>query len=277
MTPDEYCRQKAAASGSNLYYAFLFLPPERRHAITALHSFRRELEDVVYECSDEQVARTKLVWWRMEVAKLFEGGSTHPVMAALRPAIGKFPIVREELTEIIEGKELDLEQTRYLDFAGLAHHCKHGGGAVERATARILGYSNPRTLEYAALLGTALELTRIVCDVGEDARRNRIYLPMDELKKFEVPAAEVLQARYSGRFAALMNFQAARADDFYRAAMDALPAEDRGAQRAGLIAAAISRATLAEVGRDGFRVLTHRTTLTPLRKLWLAWKTWVGN
>jgi len=146
---------------------------------------------------------------------------------------------------------------------------------VEHAAAAILGYANPRTAEYARHLGTAHQLTSIICELGAESRRHRIFLPMDELKKFEVPAADILEVRYSDRFMELMKFQAARANDFYRKAFDALAAEDRSAQRAGLIMAAIQRATLAEVERDGFRVLSHRTSLTPLRKLWLAWKTWV--
>jgi len=276
MNPDEYCRQKAAPGGSNLHYACLFLPPAQRHAITALHAFRREVDDVVVECSDEQLARTRLAWWRMEVGKLFEGAPSHPVTNALRPFIRSFQNKAEQLNDIIDGKEMDLAQTRYLDFAGLAQYCSRVAGATEVAAAGILGCSDPRTAAYAKNLGTALQLTRIICAAGEDARRNRIYLPMDELKRFEVPAADILQGRYSDGFVELMEFQAARANDFYGRALDALPAADRHSQRAGLIMAAICRATLAEVEQEGFRVLTQRTSLTPLRKLWLAWKTWVS-
>jgi phytoene synthase len=276
MTPDEYCQQKAAASGSSFYYSFLFLPPERRRAITALYAFCREVDDVVDECSDAQLARTKLAWWRMEIGKLFEGNPNHPVTKALQPFIEKFRIGQERLNEIVDGMEMDLTQTRYLDFAALERYCYNVAGAVGLLAAGIFGYKNPQTLEYAKNLGTAFQLTNIIRDVGEDARKNRIYLPMDELKKFEVPAADILQARYSGGFVELMKFQAARANDFYRKAFSALPAEDRRTQRAGLIMAAIYRATLAEVERDGFKVLTQRTSLTPLRKLWLAWRTWIS-
>ena len=276
MNPDQYCQQKAAASGSSFYYSFLFLPPERRRAITALYAFCREVDDVVDECSDPQVAHTKLAWWRLEVGKLFQGEPSHPVTKALQPFIGEFEIREKQLNEIIDGMEMDLSQTRYLDFAGLERYCYHVAGAVGLLAAGIFGYRNPRTLDYAKNLGTAFQLTNIIRDVGEDARKNRIYLPMDELKRFEVPATDILQAKYSERFSALMAFQTRRADDFYERAMRLLPPEDRRMQRAGLIMAAIYRATLAEVERDGFRVLTQRTSLTPLRKLWLAWKTWVS-
>jgi len=276
MTPDEYCQQKAAASGSSFYYSFLFLPQERRRAITALYAFCREVDDVVDECSDEQLARTKLAWWRVEVGKLFHEKPSHPVTQALQPFVEAFGVNEQQLNEIIDGMEMDLTQTRYLDFPGLERYCYHVAGAVGLLAAGIFGYRNPRTLEYAKRLGTAFQLTNIIRDVGEDARKNRIYLPMDELKKFDVPAADILQAKYSEGFRDLMAFQAQRANAYYEKAFEALPAEDRRTQRAGLIMAAIYRATLAEIERDGFNVLTQRTSLTPLRKLWLAWKTWVS-
>ena len=275
MTPDEYCQQQAAASGSSFYYSFLFLPPERRRAITALYAFCREVDDVVDECSDAQIARTKLAWWRMEVGKLFQGAPGHPVTRALQPHVGNFGMREQQLNEIIDGMEMDLTQTRYLDFAGLERYCYHVAGAVGLLAAGIFGYRNPRTLEYAKNLGTAFQLTNIIRDVGDDARKNRIYLPMDELKRFEVPASDILQAKYSEKFRRLMMFQAQRANDFYRRAFEALPAEDRRTQRAGLIMAAIYRATLDEIEQEGFKVLTQRTSLTPLRKLWIAWKTWL--
>ena len=276
MTPDQYCQQKAAASGSSFYYSFLFLPPERRRAITALYAFCREVDDVVDECADAQVARAKLAWWRLEVGKLFEGAPSHPVTKALQPFVRPFEIREQHLGEIIDGMEMDLTQTRYLDFAGLERYCYHVAGAVGLLAAGIFGYGNPHTLDYAKNLGTAFQLTNIIRDVGEDARKNRIYLPMDELRKFDVPAADILQAKYSENFRALMSFQAGRAREFYENALRLLPAEDRRTQRAGLIMAAIYQATLAEVERDGFQVLTQRTSLTPLRKLWLAWRTWVS-
>jgi phytoene synthase len=275
MTPDEYCQQRAAASGSSFYYSFLFLPPERRRAITALYAFCREVDDVVDECTDTQVAHAKLAWWRSEIAGLYAGNPQHPVTRALRPCIGPFHIDAVRLNEIITGMEMDLSQTRYLDFAALERYCYHVAGAVGLLAAGIFGYRDARTLEYAKNLGTAFQLTNIIRDVGEDARKNRIYLPMDELKAFEVPATDILQANTSENFVRLMEFQVRRAESFYDKAMQFLPAEDRRAQRAGLIMAAIYRATLAEIEREGFKVLTQRTSLTPLRKLWLAWTTWI--
>jgi len=276
MTPDEYCQQKAVASGSSFYYSFLFLPAERRRAITALYAFCREVDDVVDETSDAQLAATKLAWWRTEVANLFAGNPQHPVTKALLPFIEKYSLEKEKLGHIIDGMEMDLTQTRYLDWPGLERYCYRVAGVVGLLAAGIFGYRNPATLEYAKNLGLAFQMTNIVRDVGEDARKNRIYLPMEDLKRFGVPAADILQGRETPAFGELMKYEAQRAKDFYARAFAALPAEDRKAQRAGLIMAAIYRTLLDEIEREGWRVLSQRTSLTPLRKLWIAWKTWIA-
>jgi phytoene synthase len=275
MTPDEYCKDKAASSGSSFYYSFLFLPPDRRRAITALYAFCREVDDVVDETEDAHLARTKLAWWRDEVANLFAGKPQHPVSRALEPSLQPFGITQVRLNEIIDGMQMDLDQSRYLDFIGLEKYCYHVAGVVGLLAAGIFGYRNADTLDYAKNLGIAFQLTNIIRDVGDDARRNRIYLPMDELKQFEVPASDILNAKYSDNFTRLMQFQAGRAESFYAKAFAALPAEDRRDQRAGLIMAAIYRTVLAEIKADGFKVLTQRTSLTPMRKLWIAVRTWL--
>jgi phytoene synthase len=276
MTPDEYCRKKAAASGSSFYYSFLFLPAPRRRAITALYAFCREVDDVVDETAEMQIAAAKLAWWRAEVANLYRGNPQHPVTRALLPFIQEYSLPQEHLNEIIDGMEMDLTQTRYLDWPALERYCHRVAGAVGLLAARIFGYRDARTLEYARHLGIAFQLTNIIRDVGEDARKNRIYLPMDELKRFEVPAADILNARETPQFNALIRFQDERARSWYDKALAALPAQDRRAQRPGLIMAAIYRALLDEIGRDGFRVLSRRISLTPLRKFWIAWKTWLA-
>ena len=276
MTPDEYCQRKAAASGSSFYYSFLFLPAERRHAITALYAFCREVDDVVDDGPDPQLAATRLAWWRAELANLFAGQPQHPVTQALLPFLEKYSISRERLSEIVEGMEMDLRQSRYLDWPALEMYCYRVAGVVGLLAAGIFGYRDERTPEYARKLGIAFQLTNIIRDVGEDARKNRIYLPLEDLKRFGVPAADLLQAKPSPAFQALMGFEAERARSYYREAMAALPAVDRRAQRPGLVMAAIYRTLLAEIERDGFRVLSQRTSLTPLRKLWIAWRTWIS-
>lgn len=275
MTPEQYCQDKAAASGSSFYYSFRFLPEAKRHAITALYAFCREVDDVVDECPDPQVAEAKLIWWREEVGRLFAGKPGHPVTQALAPHVVSFSLPEATLIEIIDGMQMDLKFARYDRFHDLLLYCRRVAGAVGELSARIFGFSDPRTLQYADQLGVALQLTNILRDVGEDARRGRIYLPMEDLQCFEVPAADLLHGRESEAFRQLMQFQIERAESYYQKAWALLPAVDRKAQRAGLLMAAIYRATLAEVKRDGAeKVLNQRLSLTPLRKLWLAWTTW---
>ncbi|MDP3618825.1 MAG: presqualene diphosphate synthase HpnD [Ramlibacter sp.] len=272
MTPQEYVQQKAAASGSSFYYAFLFLPAPRRAAITAFYAFCREVDDVVDEVTDPGVAQTKLAWWRSEVAKSFDGAPDHPVMKALMPSTGVFNIRQQHLHAVIEGCQMDLEQTRYLDFIALERYCHLVAGVVGEVAAGIFGQTDPRTTEYAHRLGLAFQLTNIIRDVGEDAMRGRIYLPVNELQQFDVKAHEILNRVHSDRFVALMQYQAARAHRLYDEALALLPDEDRRAQKPGLMMASIYRTLLREIEGDGFKVLNQRVSLTPLRKLWLAWK-----
>jgi phytoene synthase len=277
MSPDEYCQQKTVQSGSSFYYSFLFLPPERRRAITALYAFCREVDDTVDETSDGSVARIKLAWWRTEVAAMYTGSPTHPVTQALQPHLAPYELQEQHLQAIIDGMEMDLDQSRYLDYPGLRKYCWHVAGVVGILSASIFGVTNPRTLEYAEKLGLAFQLTNIIRDVGDDARKGRIYLPVNELQQFGVTAADILNFRHNEKFEALMKFQADRAQAVYDEALALLPREDRRAQRPGLMMAAIYRTVLDEIERDNFKVLNQRISLTPLRKLWLAWKTYVRN
>ncbi len=275
MNPDQYCQEKCAASGSSFYYSFLFLPTEKRRAIMALYAFCREVDDIVDECHDISLASTKLAWWRQEVARVWEGKAQHPVGLALQGVIGHINLPQEQLLEIIDGMEMDLQQSRYLDFKGLSLYCYRVASVVGLLAAEIFGYQDRQTQKYAHDLGMAFQLTNIVRDVGEDARRGRIYIPMDELKQFNVPAADILNARYSDNFSALMKFQAERAERYYAQALAALPAVDKKNQRPGLIMAAIYRTLLDEIRQENFQVLHQRIALTPVRKIWIAWKTWV--
>ena len=275
MSPDEYCQQKAAASGSSFYYSFLFLPQEKRKAITALYAFCREVDDVVDDCSDDHVARTKLIWWRKEVQAMLQNTPSHPVTTALLPHMNTCQLDGAHLIAIIDGMEMDLNQNRYLDHVALQKYCWHAAGVVGILSASIFGIKNPQTKQFAEKLGLAFQLTNIIRDVGEDARKGRIYLPVNELQQFSVPASDILNARYSSAFEALMKFQYERAQTAYDEAFALLPNEDRRAQRTGLIMAAIYRALLEEIKHDGFKVLHQRISLTPIRKLWLAWKTYI--
>ncbi|HSB48075.1 MAG TPA: presqualene diphosphate synthase HpnD [Burkholderiales bacterium] len=275
MDPHEYCRSRAAQSGSSFYYSFLFLPEERRRAITALYAFCREVDDVVDDCSDPATARATLGWWRQELAAAFHGTPQHPVTRALAEVAPRFNLAERRLAEIIDGMQMDLDNNRYASFEMLQQYCHRVAGVVGLLSAEIFGYQDRRTLEYAADLGMAFQLTNIIRDVGEDVRRDRIYLPLDEIKRHGVSVADIAAARETDGFRSLMEFQIERALGFYREAFAKLPAIDRRAQRAGIVMAAIYRTLLDEIRRDGCRVLTRRTALTPVRKLWIAWRTWM--
>ncbi len=276
MTPQDYVQQKAAASGSSFYYAFLFLPKPRRAAITAFYAFCREVDDVVDDMVDPGVAATKLAWWQAEVAQSYAGQPSHPVMLALMPLAQEFGIEARHLLAVIEGCQMDLQQTRYLDFAALQQYCHLVAGVVGEVAASIFGQTDPGTTVYAHKLGLALQLTNIIRDVGEDAMRGRVYLPVDELQRFDVKSYEILKRATSEdfreRFGRLMRFQAQRAHSFYEEAFAMLPDADRRAQKPGLMMASIYRSLLREIERDNFAVLHQRISLTPMRKLWLAWR-----
>ena len=272
MTPETYVQEKAAASGSSFYYAFLFLPAHRRAAITAFYAFCREVDDVVDEVHDLGVAAQKLAWWKQEVAQAFAGKPSHPVMQALMPHAAAFQIEERHLQAVIEGCQMDLDQTRYLDYPGLQRYCHLVAGVVGEVAARIFGQTHEATTAYAHKLGQAFQLTNIIRDVGEDAMRGRIYLPISELQQFDVKAHEITKREYSDRFTALMRFQAQRAHQLYEEAFALLPAQDRRSQKPGLMMASIYRTLLREIEAENFQVLHQRIGLTPLRKLWLAWK-----
>lgn len=278
-TPEHYVQEKAAKSGSSFYYAFLFLPPPRRAAITAFYAFCREVDDVVDETSDVGVAATKLAWWRSEVAKAFAGQpSQHPVLQALMPHAPLYNITAAHLHAVIDGCEMDLQQSRYLDFPGLQRYCHLVAGIVGEVAARIFGQTDPQTTTYAHKMGLAFQLTNIIRDVGDDARRGRIYLPVNELKQFDVKANEILNRGYSERFTALMKFQTERAHRTYDEALALLPDADRRAQKPGLMMANIYRTLLREIEANQFQVLHQRISLTPVRKLWIAMQTnWRGR
>jgi len=279
VTPQQYVQDKAARSGSSFYYAFMFLPPERRAAITAFYAFCREVDDVVDEVSDPSVAASKLAWWRQETAQAFAGKPSHPVMLALMPCTQAFGIEHRHLAAVIDGCDMDLQQSRMLDYPALQRYCHLVAGVVGEVAANIFGRTHEQTIQYAHTLGLAMQLTNIIRDVGDDARRGRIYLPISELQQFEVKAHELLKREspwgYSGRFQALMRFQAERAHRTYDEAMALLPAVDRKAQRPGLMMANIYRSLLREIEAGGFQVLHQKISLTPLRKLWIAARTQV--
>ena len=275
MTPEEYCQDKTAKSGSSFYYSFVFLPKTKRLAITALYAFCREVDDIADAEMDNNIKRVKLEWWRSEIEALFNGNPSHPVTLALAPAINEFKLEKEHFIEIINGMEMDLEKVRFNNFEELNLYCYRVAGVVGLLSATIFGYSDPKTLKFATQLGLALQLTNIIRDVYEDSLRNRLYLPLDELNKFNVTEAEIFNRDNTEAFHKLMAFQAERAHRCYRDAFETLPLQDRYNQKTGTIMAAIYENTLYEMESDGLQVLKHKIIIPPFRKIVIAIKTLV--
>ncbi len=278
MTPQQYCQQKTAKSGSSFYYSFIFLPKQKREAITALYAFCREVDDIADECTELHIAQTKLNWWRTEIENLYQSKPQHPVSKALLTPIKTYHLNAEHFSEIIDGMEMDLNFNRYEDFKQLQLYCYRVASVVGLLSAQIFGFSNRKTLKFAHDLGMAFQLTNIIRDVGEDARRGRIYLPLDELAQFNVTEEEILHSRESDAVKRLLDHQIERAENYYDRALRELPDEDRKSQRAGLMMAAIYRTLLREIKTDGAqKVLNSRVSLGALRKFWLAFQVWVKS
>jgi 15-cis-phytoene synthase len=279
MDVHQYCQDRAAASGSSFYYSFVFLPPDTRRAITAFYALCRELDDVVDECHERQIAEAKLDWWRTEIGRFAAGVPEHPATRALLDTPQGRNAPAALLLEIVDGMAMDLDQPRYPDFKSLNLYCYRVAGVVGEIAAALFdgqrGEHDRDIRRYAHELGLAFQLTNIIRDVGEDARRGRIYLPQDELARFGVAEADLLKGKATPEFKALMQFQFERAAACYDRALAALPASARRAQRPGLVMAAIYRTLLDEIRRAEFPVLRARVSLTPMRKLWLAGKTWL--
>lgn len=272
MTPEQYCAEKTASSGSSFSISFRFLTPQRRLAITALYAFCREVDDVVDECKEESVARQKLGWWRDEITRLYHDEPQHPVTCALKPHIKAYGLDEEHFREIIDGMEMDLNQNRYANFSELSLYCYRAASVVGLLAASIFGLKDRNTLKYANDLGMAFQLTNILRDVAEDAERNRIYLPIDELAQFNVSETDILQGNNTEAMKQLFAFQAERAESFYQKAMSELPEADRYSQLSGLLMSTVYRTTLSEIVRRDYPVMLGRLRLPTWRKLWLVWR-----
>ena len=284
MTPQEYCRQQAAQSGSSFYYSFLFLPPAQRDAITALYAFCRAVDDVVDNATDPGVAATKLSWWRGEVDRMAGLDSnilpSHPIAIALQAPAAQFGIKAVELKEIIAGMEMDLHQRSYVDDEALGVYCWRVAGVVGVLSARIFANGSDHLRDYASHMGQALQRINIIRDVGEDAQRGRVYVPVSLLSQHGLSVQYILDgvAKTSKNkgFQAVMADSAELARQHLALALKSLPAADIRAQRAGLIMARVYASLLLEIERSQYPVLSQRVSLTPLRKFSLAWRTWVA-
>jgi len=272
---DEYCQQKAAPPGSGTYYALRQARATSQPLLTALFALRREFEETVKETSDPAIGRTKLAWWQNEIAALAAGSPSHPVSKALAAYLPDVKVEYPALQELLGGFEMDLDQARYLDYPNLRRYVRGVGGSfaalVSRAAAPAAHDAAPNS-NWAASLGEALMLAQFVAETGNDARHGRIYIPIDEMQRFNVTAADLINRKYTDAFTELMRFETSRARDAVQTALAAVPAGARRTQRTLLALTALALALLDEIERDGYHVLHQRIALTPIRKLWIAWR-----
>ena len=277
MTPQEYCKQKTKESHSSFLTAFIFLKKEKREALTALYAFCREVDDIADECLDHEIASRKLNWWREEIERLFKSEPQHPVSKALHPFISHFNLSKNYFIEIIDGMEMDVKFNRYESFEQLQLYCYRVASCVGILSANIFGFKNKNTLDFAKNLGIALQLTNIIRDLGEDARRGRIYIPLDELKKLDVSEEEIISLKNSKKIKDLVKNQSDRAKQFYDLAIKTLPAEDKKSQKIGLVMGNIYYVLLNEILKDDpEKILNQKTILPGFRKLRISILTMLG-
>ncbi|ACD16291.1 Squalene/phytoene synthase [Paraburkholderia phytofirmans PsJN] len=269
---DEYCQQKAAPPGSSTYYALRQAPAASQPLLTALFALRREFEETVKETSDPAIGRTKLAWWQNELAALAAGTPSHPVSKALAAYLPDVKAEYPMLQALLAGFEMDLDQARYLDYPNLRRYVQGVGGTFASLVARATAKDAAQASTWSAALGEALLLAQFVVETGNDARHGRIYIPIDEMQRFNVTAADLINRKYSDAFTELMRFETKRARDALQTALGAVPAGERRTQRTLVAQAALALALLDEIERDGYHVLHQRIALTPIRKLWIAWR-----
>jgi len=277
MTPQEYCKQKTKESHSSFLSAFIFLKKEKREALTALYAYCREVDDIADECLDHEIASKKLNWWREEVERLFKGAPQHPVSKALHPFLSHFNLSKNYFIEIIDGMEMDVKFNRYESFEQLELYCYRVASCVGILSAHIFGFKNKDTLTFAKNLGIALQLTNIIRDLGEDARRGRIYIPLDELKKLGVSEEEIISLKNSEKIKILVQNQSDRANKFYDLASKTLPIEDKKSQKISLVMGNIYYVLLKEIVKDNpEKILNQKTILPGFRKMRISILTMLG-
>jgi phytoene synthase len=265
-----YCREVTRQQAKNFYYAFLFLPRHKREAIYAVYAFCRYCDDIADEGQDVTTQQTLLQQWREELDRCYAGTPTHLITQALQPVIATYAIPKQYFEELICGVEMDLTVRRYPTFSDLEQYCYRVASVVGLMCIEIFGYVHPGVQGYARNLGIALQLTNIMRDVKEDAARGRIYIPLEDLLACRYPEGLLLQCRYTAEFVAVMEFQARRAEEYYRKAAACLLPGDKAGLLAPEIMAGIYQTTLRKIARRRYNVFQGRISLSVARKICIA-------
>jgi len=276
--PPSVSEQVTRKSASNLALAFVMLPHGKRQAMNALYAYCRELDDVADE-DDVPLSerRIQLAHWREQTKIACDGGqSTIPVVAELQSTIRQYSLSFELFDELLQGVEADLDTTRYETYKDLEQYCYRVASVVGLLSIEIFGYTNPKSKEYAVQLGQALQLTNILRDIGNDAQRDRIYVPLEALREYGVTEEEILTGQRSTHFRGLAKAVAHRARRYYQAARETLPAEDRGSMIAAELMGTVYWNLLRKLENENFPVLDPQPTkLGKPRKVLLVLHTWL--
>ena len=275
MNASQFVSRLTRKSRSNFFYAFLCLPRRQREAIFAVYAFCRIVDDAVDLGRDREEQQRALQQWREEIARVYGGAPEHPAGQRLQEAVRGFPIPREALLEVIAGVEMDLERSTYETFEDLYPYCYRVASAVGLCCIEIFGYGDPRAREFAVNLGIALQLTNILRDVQVDARAGRVYVPQDDLKRFNVTGDDLAAGRYTPAFVEVMTFEAARAREYYERAWAALPAADARRLFAAEIMGRTYFALLRAIEARRFRVFDVRVGLSTSRRIRIALSCWL--
>lgn len=221
-------KEIAKGSKSSFYYAFSLLPAPKRDAMNAVYAFCRETDDIVDEGNDpDDIKYERLRKWRIEFENALKGASNYQLLNKVGAIIKQFNLPVEPFFELIIGMEMDLQKKRYLKFEDLAEYCYRVASTVGLMCIGIFGYKHSSTKEYAVNLGLAMQMTNILRDVKTDADNGRIYLPQEDLSRFNYSEKEILEAKYNPNFVSLMQFEAERAHGFFDKADESLDKDDK--------------------------------------------------
>ncbi|HTK81338.1 MAG TPA: presqualene diphosphate synthase HpnD [Bacteroidota bacterium] len=260
---------------SSFQYSFSFLPKTQRDALKTVYTFCRVTDDIVDNKEDVVTNIDRLKKWRTELERALDGRSEYPLLNQLSSIARRFNIPVVHFHELVKGVEMDLVKNRYETFAELQEYCYLVASSVGLMCLGIFGSRDERTREYAVNLGIALQLTNILRDVGVDASYGRVYLPSEDLRRFNVSQEDLLNSRYSPEFRQLMEFEAARAEEYFTRARAALPAGEKRSMFAAKIMERIYFHTLIRIREEQFDVFSKSVSLPRTLQLLIAIKYWV--
>jgi phytoene synthase len=263
-----FCREIAHRYGANFSVGFRFLPPVKRRAVYAAYAWCRWADDIADEPSESQSSVIdRLAAWQRELDATYDGRPSHPITLALSDALQHFAIPKSAFVALIDGCRQDMVKTRYQTFDELLGYCELVASSISDISLAIYGYRTSAAIDYGRNLATALQLTNVTRDVGDDLDRDRVYLPQEELRRFGVSENELFARRESESMRRLLEFQIARAEGYFRAAEPLIGELSFDARFPTLLMGGIYATVLAKLRRNPLMVLRKRLSLSRVQKI----------